>query len=209
MLASIVGPLILVFLAVIMALLVLAAVGSYFLYRAARRRYRTVRDHAIVQTITTTATALDARWGGGRQVFSGGRSRPGAWNPSRTRRQMWYSVNAADEAVSVAREANASIGDLSQLCGNLKMVAAQLDAVLRAQSAGGRAKKVDAKGEHGAQQLLLQVDEVRRAASDIQTAAINAATDAHSPKVQALLHDAATELQCVRAGLDAVHRIRS
>ena len=94
-----------------------AAVAGLVLWRAAKRRYRLVRNHAATQT----AVAL---WGAGLLPRGRGVCCPEDLSgliTLRSSRRMWRAVDLAERGVRHAAEgAGAAVGDLPALCRRLR-----------------------------------------------------------------------------------------
>ena len=115
----------------------------------------------------------------------------GWWASQRDRHRMWRAVSSARNAVRVAEQSGAPVGDLPALCAQLSASAGRVDAVLRA-SAGDRPWRQDA----GAQQ-------VERAAVDVQRAAVDSLSTFAAADAEPVLSAVRLEVAALAAGLRA------
>jgi hypothetical protein len=169
-------------LVVLMLIGTAAVAAGYLLYRYAMRRWRLLRDHVMVRTAMAT-------WDG-VQAVRYRRTKVSAsqqWSRTKTRREIWRAVGAADKALTHAVEVGAPVADLPSLGRRLHQSANELDRLL-ALDAGGAA-------------LRPHVDQLLTAASDIQLAAVNAAGDTAAPAVRSLAADAEREFRAISEGL--------
>jgi hypothetical protein len=166
----------------VMLLGALALAGAYMLYRYALRRWRVMRNHVAMRSALATWDGVRAL--GNRRSLRGGSA---AWSSTKTRREMWRAVGAADQALAHAAEVGASTGDLVSLNRRLHTSAAELDRLVALDPGGGA--------------LRPHVDQLLTAASDIRLAAVNAAGDVAAPGVQSLAADAEREFRAIAEGL--------
>lgn len=161
---------VLMLLGVVTLVLMLTVVATTALaVRAVRRRYRRLR--ARVGTLDVGSAA----W----------------WASQRDRQRMWRAVSAAQNAVAIAQESGAPVGDLPALCRQLSTAAAGVDAVLRA-SAGDRSLRRDASAE-----------QVERAALDVQRAAVQSITMVTAADTQPMITAVRQEVVALSAGVRA------
>lgn len=180
---------VLLLLGVVTLLLMVTVVATTALaVRGVRRRYRRLRARMSMRGVGTTsrpdlpavraaaaATVGSAAW----------------WASQRDRQRMWRAVSGAQNAVAVAQEAGAPVGDLPALCRQLSSAAAGVDAVLRA-GAGDRSWRRDASAE-----------QVEQAALDVQRAAVQSITMHTAGDTQPMLTAVRQEVVALSAGVRA------
>ena len=163
--------------------------GGFLLWRFARRRLLAFRSHgAVIGATAVWDAAASNRWN-----RSGELATPdvlGQWSSTRTRKEMWRSVDRATAAVRTADDIDAPVAELPSLCRRLQAAATDIDKVLRVDPAA----RVPVA-------LRDQVVEVMRAADDVQQAAVVSAGEAGSRRVRELTEDAGHELALLDAGL--------
>jgi len=163
--------------------------GGYALWRYGRRRLRSLRTHgAVIGATALWEAAASNRWN--RTGVPASPAAIASWSSTRTRKELWRSVDRAASAVRAADSVHAPTADLASLCRRLQAAATDIDRVLRVDPAA----PVPAA-------LRDQVVEVMRAADDIQQAAVASAGEAHGQRVRELTQDAGNELGLLDAGL--------
>jgi hypothetical protein len=176
---------------VVLAGLVCAAAltGGYLLWRAVRRRMRVFRSHgAVIGATAVWEAAASNRWN--RTGVPATTADIVGWSSTRTRRELWRSVDRAAAAVRAADSLGAPTAELPSLCRRIQAAATDIDKVLRVDPAA----PVPAA-------LHDQVVEVMRAADDVQQAAVASAGEAGSHRVRELTEDAGNEVAFLDAGL--------
>jgi hypothetical protein len=181
----------LVFAALLMAGLVVAA---FLLWRYGRRKWRAFHSHGAVIGAMALWEATAA--GGFKRRAPWSSEDVYQWTPRRVRKELWRAVDQADAAVRAASQAGAPTASLPMLCRRLHDVAVGLDRVLRVETAG----MVPAE-------VASQAIEVMHAASDVQRAAVESASDANGQQVRDLVRDADHEIQCLDAGLASAQAV--
>lgn len=182
------GDLLLLLGVVTMMLLLAVATTTALAVRAVRRRYRRLRSRVGMRGIGTTARPdLPAV----RAVAAATVGSTAWWASQRDRQRMWRAVSAAQNAVSVAQQSGAPVGDLPALCRQLSTAAGGIDAVLRA-SAGDRSWRRDAGAE-----------QVERAALDVQRAAVESLTMVAAADTAPVLSAVRLEVAALAAGVRA------
>jgi hypothetical protein len=189
----------LLFLVVLGGLLAVAAAVSFLVARRViRRRWHGLRNHVATKGVLTTVSMLAAwRERAGARVTPESASRGTA---ARTRRRLWAAIEDAEAAVRHADSSQAPVGELPAVCRSLRRVAGQLDALLRLE----RRLPMDAAARP--EGVRTQVADVITAARDVQSAALQASSDANAPRISALIRDAGSEVELVAA---AVARMRA
>ena len=165
-----------------------AAVAGWLLWRAAKRRYREVRNHAATQTAVAlwgVASSLEAR-----RLLSGDLS---GLVTLRASRRMWRAVALAERGVGHAEESGAAVGDLPALCRRLRTVATDVDRQVQLEAAAGS----PGRSAH----VRRQVADVLDAAHDISRAASVSVGDVTGPRAAELAADADREIRSLSSGL--------
>ena len=110
---------------------------------------------------------------------------------ARVRRRMWVAVEDAESAVAHATEHDAPVAELPSVCRSLRVVADELDALLRLERRlpAGTARTGDVRR---------QVAEVIDAAHDVQASAVRAGSDATEAQVRSLVRHRATRSRSSR-----------
>lgn len=153
-------------------------------WRSVRRRWSVLRRHPLI-LMAGAVVGLRDGWGPPPTP-----AEVRGWTAPRARRRMGEAVARAEEAVEVAVGAGAAVAGLPGVGRRLRSVAKDLDRVLR----------VEARPSLPVRD---QVHQVMVAADSVRAAAVAAAGQAGSLRVQALARDAAEEVACVVAGLQA------
>ena len=172
--------------------IVASGVAVVVVVRGVRRRYRSAR-----------ARLLAAQWwqhDDGRlrmagSVASASIGSPGWWSAQNRRHRMWRAVTSAEHAVTVARQADAAVGDLPSLAGRLHTAARGVDAVLRASGRQGSIREQD----------RVDYDRIMAAASDLRAAALSSlrlGSHADTETVASAVH---LEVAALAAGVRAAH----
>lgn len=166
--------------AVAVAAAVTALAGaSYVVVRMARRRWRALREQAVLRGAV-------AAWAGFQALRVGRRAAATEWSPARARREIWRALAAAERAVDHAESAGAPLGDLVALARRLRLAADEMDRLLA----------------HGAFTPVVrdELDHLLAAADDVRQAAVGAAAEMAAPGVRQLADDAELELRAMAAG---------
>jgi hypothetical protein len=165
-----------------------AAVAGLLVWRAAKRRYRLVRNHAAAQTAVAlwgVASSLEAR-----RLLSGDVR---GLVTLRASRRMWRAVALAERGVGHAQAAGAAVGDLPALCRRLRSVATDVDHQVQLEAAAGSPGR--------SEPVRRQVDDVLDAAHDIARAASVSVGEVTGPRAAELADDADREIRALSAGL--------
>jgi hypothetical protein len=174
-------------------LMLVGAVAAFVLVRRrARRRWNRLQAHAATRGVLAAASMFTAwRTRGEVQSAPVGLA---LGSTARARRRLSVAVRDAEEAVRHASSHDAPVGELPAVCRTLRRVADELDDLLRLQG------RLPARGQ-GMDGILAQVREVVDAAHDVQSAALQACSDAGQPRLRALVREVRDEVDIVAAGL--------
>lgn len=176
------------------ALVVTFLVGRRYL----RRKWRLLHGHIAVRGVLATLALLAA----GRERYTyGGRATPEQLSrgaTARVRRRMRVAVEDAAIAVAHAESQDAPVAELPSVCRSLQRVADGLDTLLRLER---RLPNGPARDDTD---LRRQVAEVIGAARDVQTAAVQAGSDASEPQVRSLVRHAGDEVDILSTALAAM-----
>ena len=93
-----------------------------------RRHWRLVRGHPVTRGVLAVWALVSAARERMAQTTPSELSRGSA---ARVRRRMWVAVEDAESAVAHATEHDAPVADLPSVCRSLRVVADELDALLR------------------------------------------------------------------------------
>lgn len=179
----------------VMGLLFVIATGAavVVVVRGVRRRYRSLRDRVVgVRGAPPDLPSL-LRESGSVAVASIGS--PGWWAVQNRRHRMWRAVTSAEHAVSVARRADAAVGDLPMLAGRLHAAADRVDAVLRASGRQGSVRKEDS----------LDCDRIVAAACDLRGAAVSSLRSGSHADTDGVVSAVRIEVAALAAGMRAAH----
>jgi hypothetical protein len=187
---------------VIAGLVVLAVLVAAFVVARSyvRRHWRLLHGHIAVRGVLATLALLAA----GRERYAG---RASARDLSRgatprVRRRMWVAVEDAEIAVAHAESRDAPVAELPAVCRSLHAVAGELDGLLRLER---RLPKGASRVE--AEAVRRQVAEVIEAARDVQSAAVQAGSNATEPQVRSLVRHARDEVDILSAALSRMRSV--
>ncbi len=185
---------------VIAGLLAVGALAVAFLLARSyvRRHWRLMRGHIATRGILATLALAAA----GRESYAA-RSTPEELSrgaAARVRRRMWVAVEDAETAVAHADAHDAPVAELPAVCRSLRVVAGELDALLRMERRLPR-------GTQRPDTVRVQVADVIAAARDVQAAALRAGSDATEPQVRAMVRQARDEVDIVSAALSRLRSI--
>jgi len=178
-----------------LGLLFVGATGAvaYVVVRGARRRYHRVR--ARLAAARTTGPGLVGLVHRSGSVAAGSLGSPGWWAMEHRRHRMWRAVTSAEQAVTVARQAGAPVGDLPVLAQRLHAAARGVDAVLRADGGTGSLQP-----EHRADS-----DRIASAAFELRRAALTAVSAGTHADASSVVSAIRIETAAVTAGIRAAH----
>jgi hypothetical protein len=185
--ASLWEPLLVGMMAFLTAVVAVAVLGTFLVWRYGRRKWRAFHSHGLVVGGLALWEATSGRLPRGEDLSPDDVRRLA---PRQLRRHLRRSVDRAGEAVRVAEEADAPTGSLPEVCRRLRRVADGLDRVLQVEGNGPVPTDV-----------ADQAVEVMRAAADVRKAAVASASDANGQHVADLVRDADQEIRLVDAGL--------
>jgi hypothetical protein len=120
---------------------------------------------------------------------------PGWWLIQNRRHRMWRAVSSAQHAVSVARRADAAVGDLPALASRLTAAASGVDAVLRANGRHGSLPDEDGR----------ECDRIVAAAEDLRAAALSSLRSGSRVDTDTVASAVQIEVAAVAAGVRAAH----
>jgi hypothetical protein len=205
-----------VLLAGVAALLMIATVGTaaWWMARAARRLSRrllgpgiaAVRNRDAVAArrriagVATGRSGVQAHELGLRAAAARPRANPAWWSAQHERRLLRRSVTAAERTVAAAAAADAPVGELPALCGELRRVHGDVDrqlmlAALHGEPPGGQARAQAAKA--------------RASARQIRSMAARAHAETSMPTADELAARVDSEALALSAGLSSLRETRT
>ena len=173
--------------------IVAPGVAAVVVVRGVRRRYRSARARLLA--VRGWQHDLEGLLRVSGSVASASIGSPGWWVGQNRRHRMWRAVTSAEHAVSVARRADVTVGDLPWLAGQLHAAASRVDAVLRA---GGRQGSVR-------DQDRLDCDRIMAAASDLRSAALYSLRSGSHADTETVVSAVQLEVAALAAGIHAAH----
>lgn len=177
----------------VMGLLFVVATGvaALVVVRRVRRRYRRLRARFL--GVRAAQRDLHSLLRVSGSVASASIGSPGWWLVQNRRHRMWRAVTSAEHAVSVARRADVTVGDLPSLVGRLRVAATGMDAVLCASGRQGSLRDQD----------RLDCDRIVAAAADVRAAAVaSLRSDSHAD-TQSVVSAVQIEVAALAAGVRA------
>lgn len=172
---------------------VATGIAAVVVVRRVRRRYRSARARIRAFRGAQPNPAGLLRLVG--SVASASIGSPGWWVAQNRRHRMWRAVTSAEDAVSVARQADVALGDLPALAVRLHTAARGVDAVMRA---GGRQGRLGDRDR-------ADCDQVVAAAMDLRSAALSSLRSGSRADLETVVSAVRLEVAAVAAGARAAH----
>jgi hypothetical protein len=205
-----------VLLAGVAALLMIATVGTaaWWLARAARRLSRRLLKPGVaaarnrdavgarrrIAGVATGRSGVQAHELGLRAAAARPRANPAWWSAQHERRSLRRSVAAAERTVAAAVAADAPVGELPGLCGELRRVHGDVDRQLMLAAL---------HGEPPGGQALAQAAKARASARQIRSMAARVHAETSMPTADELAARVDSEAVALTAGLSSLRETRT